>query len=421
MRVKKEGIFEYVIIGSGPAGISAVEGIRIRDKRNRILLITQEDAAYSRPLITYYFAGKLKRNALYFRDRKFFSKNNVDILKGEVVKVLPEKRKVILKTGRAIRFKKLLLATGGLPFSPRIKGDKLDGVITFNSLKDVDDLRKRKFLSKRAVVLGAGMIGLKAAEAFKLRGWTVHLAELADKVLPLVLDKTGSAILVRVLEERGIKVYLKDTIVQITGHGRAEKVRLKSGADLIIDLVVIAVGVKPNFPFLHNAGKKGIKTSRFMETEFEGIYAAGDVVESEDIICNETKNIGVWPLAYRQGRVAGINMASGRAEYGGGWLMNSISIFDYPVITFGKSRDEQGEILKKLDRKTGVYHKIFLEQGRIRGAILMGSIERAGIYNGLMEEGIDVSPFKKELLVEEFSLISVPHKHRYREITPVEI
>lgn len=412
---------KYVIIGSGPAGISAIEGIRMIDKENTILLVSREEVGYSKPLITYYFADKVNINGLYYRDKEFFDNNNIEIIRNEVIDVEPDKKQVKLKANLSIKYDRLLVASGGTPFIPEIKGGHLEGVKKLNSLEDAKELKNKNYSNKNVVVLGAGMIGLKIVEAFRLKGWNVHLVELQDRILPQVLDKCASDMLLEVLKENGVNVYLENTVDEISGKGKVKRVKLKNGEIIDTALILVAIGVKPNYEFIKEAGKHGVEVNNKMETKFKGIYAAGDVIKSEDILEKNIKNIAIWPLAYRQGRVAGINMAGGNTEYSGGWLMNSMTVFDYPVITLGNSIKEEGDILKKADKDKKFYKKIIIKDNNIKGVILMKNIEGAGIYNSLMEIKADVSSFKNDLLQEDFSLISIPHKYKYREIEPLEI
>lgn len=412
--------YKYIIIGSGPSGISAIEGIRMNDKKSKILVISKEEFGYSRPLITYYFSGKIDREDIFYRNKNYFTENNAQQIKGTVQNVDAKKKTVELEDNRKFKFIKLLIASGGNPFIPPIKGSDKKGVIKFNSIQDAEKIISGDY-KKSAVVLGAGMIGMKTAEAFKNRGWEVHLLELKDRLMPQVLDEQASDILKEVIKQNRINIHLSNTIDEIKGEEAVEKVKLKTSEEIEAGVVVMAIGVRPNFDFLPDAGQKAVEVDSNMKTKYKDIYAAGDVVESTDIIDSQRKTIAIWPLAYRQGRVAGINMSGGNSVYTGGWLMNSISLFNFPIITMGNSISEKGEFLTDIDKLNRTYKKIILKENKVIGAILMGNIDRAGIYNGIMENKVDVSSFKQELLDEDFSLISVPKKYKYREISPLEI
>jgi NAD(P)H-nitrite reductase large subunit len=358
-----------------------------------------------------------------FRDENFYRNNKIDlILDKEVNKINPEKREVSYAE-KKIKFEKLLITTGGKPIVPPIDGlDKTkDGVFTFTKFQDAENLIKyiEKNKIKSAVILGAGLIGLKATEGLVERGVKVTIIELADRILANTFDKTASDILENALNKWGCKVIKEDTIEKIKNQkSKIKSVILKSGKEIPAKLLIIAIGVRPNLDLVKDTPikcKRGIIVNDFMQTNIKDIFSAGDVAEGKDFLSEKDSVIAIWPVAARQGKIAGYNMAGKKVKYEGLFIMNSVELAGVPTISFGITNPQDVknyEILSKKDEDKGIYRKIVLKDNIIVGAIFMGNIERAGIFSGLIKDKIDVSSFKQDLLSDEFGLLVLPAEYR---------
>ncbi len=406
---------EYLIIGNSAAGVACIEGIRKVDKTGSIAVISDENIFnYSRPLISYFLAGKVKKRAMPFRDKKFYSRNNVKLVLGNTAEKLDTKKRIAyLSHGEKVVFNKLLIATGGSPIIPEIKGSRLDGVFAFTKFGDavaIKDYIKKHYI-KHAVVIGGGLIGLKAVEALIELGIKVSIVELADRILSTTFDTKASGIIQDALRKAGCNIFTKNTVAEILSKGEDKKVTsvtLKTRKQVPADLVITAIGVSPNIQLVKNTSisiNRGILVDEAMQTNVKDIYAAGDVCE---------KNIPIWPNAFKQGRIAGENMASGNAEYTGSIAMNSVELCGIPTISIGKTSLEQDkyEILEMRKKEESIYKKIVLENNHIVGCIFVGDIERAGIYTGLIINRIDISNIKDKLLEEDFGVLALPEKYR---------
>jgi NAD(P)H-nitrite reductase large subunit len=239
-----------------------------------------------------------------------------------------------------------------------------------------------------------------------------------DRILSATFDRRASEMIERQLKSRGIHLITENTVEKILGtHNHVDGVVLKDQRRIDCQMVVFGIGVLPNIGLVKDTPirfNKGIQVNRHMETNIPGVYAAGDVVEIPDILLDTSRPIAIWPNAYRQGWIAGCNMAGIPKEYEGSFAMNSIEICGIPTISVGMTQvPENGfEILQELNRKKETYKKIILKDGVIVGTIFIGEIDRAGIYTGLIKEKIDVSGFKDILLREDFGLISLPKEYR---------
>ena len=406
---------EYLIIGNSASGAASIEGIRKIDKTGSITVISDENTFnYSRPLISYFLAGKVKKRAMLFRDKKFYSRNNVKLILGNMAEKLDTKKRIAyLSQEKKIVFNKLLIAMGGSPIVPEIKGRELDGVFTFTAFSDAVAIKEyiKKYTVKRAVVIGGGLIGLKAVEALIELGIKVSIVELADRILSTTFDTKASEIIQDALRKEGCNIFTNNTVVEILDKGNNKKVKsvtLKTRKQIPADLVITAIGVGPNIQLVKNTSisiNKGILVDETMHTNVKDIYAAGDVCE---------KNIPIWPNAFKQGRIAGENMAGGNAVYTGSIAMNSVELCGIPTISIGKTSLEQDkyEILEMRKKEESIYKKIVLENNHIVGCIFVGNIERAGIYTGLMINGVDISSVKDKLLEDDFGVLALPEKYR---------
>lgn len=407
---------KIVIIGSSVAAISAIETIREKNKNLPITVITKDiDLFYSRPLISYINFTDGQR---YYRDKNFFRKNNVDLIFGEAVII--KNNSVILKNKRNIKFSELLLAVGGKPIIPsNIAGINGKNVFTLTTIEDADNIKKFCKNKKHAVVIGCGMIGIKAAEFLKCLGLDVSIVELMDKPFASVLDDKSGKIIADEIKKHA-KLILNNSVYEI----KENQCILKNGEKIPADIVICAIGVVPD---LDIAKKSQIKTNRgivvdeFMRTSRKNIYAAGDCTEAIDILSGKNMPIPIWPVAYRQGAVAGSNIAGIVIGYAGGFGRNSVDVFGLPLITLGLSNDKSGEEIVFSDEKSKVHKKVIVKDGKITGAIFIGDISRAGIFTGMIKDGIDVSNFKNEIFSENFGYIYVPKEFRSKEVAPTEI
>ncbi len=419
----------YVIIGNSAAAVGGVEGIRRIDPEGEITLVSKEPyPVYSRPLISYFLAGQVDARHMGYRPSSFYRDYGVAALLGEEAETVDtEKSEVVLMDGQRIPYDRLLIATGGVPFVPPIKGVESRGVTTFTTYDDAKNLKRLVRGIKRVVILGGGLIGIKAMEGLQTHGVDITVVELMDRVLGLVLDKTASGILEKELQKEGVHLAKETTVREIVpdSEGKVSGVVLENGQALEADHVIIAIGVRPNLRVVEGTPietNRGILVDDAMQTNIPNVYAAGDVAEAVDLLNGGRRVIPILPNAYRQGSVAGISMAGGEASYLGGLVMNSVEVGGIPAISAGIMNPPDGkgfEVKRFLDRKAHIYRKMVIRENRLVGFILIGAIDRAGIYTGLIRERIDVRPFKRRLLKMDFGVIDFPKDLRTYKLSTV--
>ena len=400
---------KYVIIGNSTAAIGCVEGIRSKDKDGEIVLIASENHhTYARPLISYLLQGKTDEERMKYRPDSFYEENHVTAKLGETVtKLDPEKKNVTLKSGEEIPYEKLLVATGSTPFVPPMEGLDTDPEkFTFMSLDDAHALESVLTKDSRVLIIGAGLIGLKCAEGIKERVKSITVVDLADRVLPSILDETGSAIVKDFLEKQGIEFHLGDTAAKFAGTTAT----LRSGLTVDFDVLVIAVGVRPNTSLVKDAGgevRRGIAADDTGKTTLPDVYAAGDCAESFDISAGVNRVLALLPNAYMQGNTAGINMAGGRADYTQGIALNASGVFGLHMVTAGSYEGESFTV-----QRDGSYKRLVTADGVLKGVIMVGDVSRAGIYTDLIRKKKPLSEIDFDLIRESPQLMAFSQKDR---------
>ena len=418
----------YVIIGNSVAAVGAIRGIRKVDAQGHITVLSRENhTAYGRPLISYLLGGSVTEKRMPYLPADFYEKHQVNLLLGaEVVAVDSAAARVKLAGGETIPYDRLLIATGGDPFVPPIEGmNGKEKVFTFTTWDDAAKLKGMAYDIKKVVVIGGGLIGLKAAEGLNQLDKQVTIVELADRILSAAFDRTAGRIVAKKMKANGIEVVTEDTVVRIDGEGtEITGVTLKSGDFIPCDTVIVAIGVRPAAGFLKESGvevNRGVVVSDSMETSVAGIFSAGDVAEARDFFTGNKNPMPIWPDAYIQGDVAGISMAGGQKEYQGGLAMNSIELFKVPTISMGITNPEPGsryQVLTYQDLEKYEYRKIVLEGDLLVGVVMVSNVDRAGIFAGLIRDKVAVAPFKEHLLEPDFGFVHLPKEIRSSLFAP---
>ena len=413
---------KYVIVGASAAAIGAVEAIREVDPAGTLIVITEEACAhYSRPMISDFVSGKADLKKVDCRTEDFWKENNVEAILGKKVTAIDFNGKAVqLESGEKIGYEKLLLATGGKPFVPKMEGSDKDGVFTFTTIRDAQLLAAKidSINAKSAVVIGAGLIGISVTEALVKRGLKVTMVELQDKILSLLLDPKGSDIVEAVVRKAGVNIITGQSVQKIIGkpgnEGVVGGVIVTKGDQVPCDLVVVAIGVIPRSELVVGTAVKtnrGIVVDNTMQTSVPDVYASGDVAEAYDFVLNQNRLLPLWPLAVLEGQVAGCNMAGKKATYAGGTNMSSLKYFGIPLVSVGLANpkdDPTLEVLVKFDPEHNLYKKLILRNNVIVGITLVNSIERAGILYYLMKNAVNVKKLKPQLLADDFSWASFP-------------
>lgn len=393
----------YVIIGNSAAAVGCIEGIRGIDQDGEITVISSEPYhTYSRPLISYLLLGKTDEQRMKYRPDGFYEQNRCRTMLGKRAAAIDAKAKTVaLESGETIPYDKLLIATGSRPFVPPMEGiDTVPSKFTFLSLDDARALEKTLSKESRVLIIGAGLIGLKCAEGIMDRVGSITVVDLADRVLPSILNAEGSAMVQAHLEALGLSFILGDSVKEFRGS----TAELKSGKTLDFDVLVLAVGVRPNTELVKEAGgevARGIVTDLFCRTSLPDVYAAGDCSESYDLATGQNRVLALLPNAYMQGACAGADMAGAKEKYDTAIPMNAIGFAGLHIITAG-SYDGEKHVVR--DDKT--YKALFCKDNRLNGFILIGDVARAGIYTSLIRKQVPLNTIDFELVMEKPQLMA---------------
>jgi NAD(P)H-nitrite reductase large subunit len=406
--MKRGDDMRYLIIGNSAAGIGAVEGIRQIDKQGEITIISNEPHhTYSRPLISYLLLGKTSEEGMKYRSAEFYSEYNCKLLAGPAVTKINDKNKqVLLDNGKTVPYDKLLVATGSTAFVPPFEGlDSVKDKCTFMSLDDAFDLRKFLDKQKHVLIIGAGLIGLKCAEGILESVAHITVLDLAPRILSSILDEDGAKLVQNHLEGKGVEFKLSGSVRRF----EPDTAFLESGEKIHFDILVLAVGVRPSTSLLKGIAEidKGIVINSRSQTSAADIYAAGDCTQTLDISSGQSKIMALLPNAYMQGECAGVNMAGGENTFDKAIPMNAIGFFGLHIVTAG---NYSGEIYS--ETKNNNYKRLFYSDNKLNGFIMIGDVEKAGIYTSLIREHTPLDTIDFALVCERPGLMAFTKEDR---------
>lgn len=395
-----------VIIGNSAAGLSALEAIRKIDNDCSITIISAEDLpAYSRVLLPYYIAGKIEEHQLFIRDERYYADLLAKRVFGKAVtRVEPEANRIILDDGSKIEYDNLLIATGASPSPLKIRGTDCKGVFSLRTLKDSKQIIPYLEKARDILLIGAGLISFHLINALYDKKRRFILVENTNQVLSQILDPDAALILEKEMKKSGIEILKGRTAEEIVQKDDVRKrIVLSNGEELEADVVIVAVGVNPNIDFLRGSGvslNRGILVDKWMRTNYENIFAAGDVAEGDDFLAQQKVCRANWTDAVEQGRIAGYNMAGVNWEYPGSLSMNITEILGIAVVSIGLI-DATGDGYESLiysDPSSKIYRKIILQKDKIVGSILLGKVSDAGIMSSLVKRKEKVANWKQTIV-----------------------
>lgn len=389
----------YIVIGQGIAGSTAATMLRKQDPHTPVAVITNElHYVYSRIDLPDIIAGKYEPAASVLRTAEDFAKAGIECLMGETaVALLRDEKAVLLSSGRRFQYDKLLLATGSLPVVPPVPGAGAPGVYSLWTLQQAGEIFDATGKARSAVVVGAGLIGLKTALALKKRGLNVTVIEKLPRLLPRQLDDEASDMLAESVREEGVEILVGMGVDAISVDSGAVSGVNAGGRVFPADLVVMAIGVKPNIGLAVAAGietGRGITVDEFQRTSDPDVYAAGDAAETLDPLTGDRTIPASWPVAVAQGRIAASSMAGGRATCDGMVAMNAVEIGGMPLVSIGDIEGRTGdEVLA--ERRNGAYRKVVIRDGKIRGVLFLGEIRQAGVIGSLISRRVEIAEVER--------------------------
>ena len=412
---------KIVIVGNSAAGIGALESFRSCDRESSLTIISDENRRlYSRCLLSYFLDGSINETGLSFRSDDYLTNLGANfIFNKKVTHVDSEGQVIFCDDDSKFDYDQLLMATGGSPKIPEQIDGKIEGVFVLRTMDDAITIRKSMDNARTAFVLGGGLVGLKAASAFRKSCLDVTVVVRSKHVLSQMIDYDAAQIVMSRLQENGIRVLTQSDIERVESeNNKMNGVKVvkyeddqSNPAEMILscDILVIAKGVKANVDCIRDTRiecNRGIVTDSEMRTNAENIFAAGDVAETYDVAMEERSINALWTCAIQQGRIAGSNMAGKSRQYDGSLGMNSINFPGVDLISFGaiKGKPDLGfESIVENRPEEGIYKKIILKEGKIKGLILVNKIDNAGVLLSVLRRKIDVVEYKDEILSDYFT------------------
>ncbi len=390
-----------VVVGNGMAGMRAVEELisHAPDRFDITVIGAEPHPNYSRILLSAVLAGEKTLDDIVLNSREWYAQHGICLLAGKRATAIDRAaRQVALADGGSIAYDKLLLATGSKPLAPPIPGLGLHNVRAFRDIADVEAMIAAASSCQHAVVIGGGLLGLEAAWGLKRRGMAVALIHLMPTLMERQLDPSAGDLLHRELDARGIDFFTSTQAEELLGGERVEAVLLADGRRLAADLVVLAVGIRPNIDLASAAGldiNRGILVGDDMATSDPDIYAVGECIEHNGQV------FGLVAPIWEQARICGARLAGDDAAvYLPQPAFTSLKITGIDVFSAGAlaAADDGDEEITLHDAKGGLYKKLILRESRVVGSVLYGSVADGPWYVQLMREKVDVSPFREQII-----------------------
>ncbi len=390
-----------MILGNGPAAISAVRAIRSLTDEDAIVLVSKESCpAYSLPLTTYYISGRISYDGIFLCDEGFYRQHKVEFLPGrKAIKVQPDSMSILLEDGTLVSYDNLLVATGASPLIPAIKGIESPGILTLRTAEDAKRLLDLVREGQTVAIIGTGPTGIQLADALIKQGKRVVIIQRSGRVMRRLLDPEAARMLQEKLRAEGIDLRLNEQVLQIEDKGERKELILTSGDRIEVDVVIFSIGIVPNVTLLEGSGVKlqqGILVDQYARTNVENIYAAGDVAEGINEISGKPEVNATWTNAVEQGWTAGLNMAGKNVPRRRNLRVNITTPFGLPIASLGSIEGEEAsdEVTYAVAEN---YRKLIFQDGCLVGAILVGDVEDAGLLANLIEQRRLYPPLKEQL------------------------
>ena len=399
----------HVIIGAGPAGVVAAETLRRVDPSSDIFMLGDEpEPPYSRMAIPYLLAGNVAESGTHLRHGEaHFEQLAIDLRQDRVRRVDPANRIVILSNGHEIAYDRLLIATGAHAVKPPVEGMDSEGVENCWTLADARRILAGAKPGSRVVLMGAGFIGCIVLEALAARGVDLVVVEMADRMLPRMMDETGGAMIARWCESKGVSVRTGTRVAGIARRDGSLALTTDSGDPIDADLVVCATGVAPNIDFLDSADgaagvgiecDAGILVDHRLRTSVRDVYAAGDVAQGPDFSTGRQEVHAIQPTAVEHGRIAALNMAGAETPFRGSLSMNVLNTLGLVSSSFGLWMGvEGGERSVAADEARSRYLRLEFEEDRIVGALALGLTQHVGVLRGLIQTRVRLGSWAEKL------------------------
>jgi len=402
-----------VLIGNGMAGIRTIEGILNNDSDQYEITVfgTEPYPNYNRIQLSKVLQGDNSLKDITLNDWQWYEENNIRLYPGETVTKIDKNQQVLYTDkGKTKGYDKLIIATGSNPFVLPLPGVNKEGVIAFRNIDDTETIVKYSKQYKKAAVIGGGLLGLEAGRGLLNLGMEVDVVHIHDYIMERQLDRTAGKLLQQELEKQGMNFHLNKVTTEIIGRKRVKGLQFNDGSQIKADLVVMAVGIKPNVDLARETGipvNRGILVNDYMETEVANIYAVGECAEHRGMV------YGLVAPLYQQGeilakRICGIETIG----YKGSVLSTQLKVSGVDVFSAGKINEEENSKVSMLhDDLQGVYQKVIFEHGKMTGAVLFGDTKDGNKFLKYIKSSVSVEEYLQSIETktnESYSVADLP-------------
>jgi len=382
-----------VIVGLGPAGLTALDGVRDHDADVPVTIVSGEPHyAYFRPRLSHLLGSEILPQQIAVKPHAWYDERRAEVLLGRAARAIDTRhRAVVLDDGASLPARAVVLACGSSPFVPPLPGRDRDGVFSLRTVADAQAITEACSRAGTVCVVGAGPLGLEAAWALAKLDLQVHLLEHGPRLLAKMLDEPASQMLADIVARAGIQLHLAASSESVTAEG----VRLSGGQDVPGEVVLFSTGVRPNLELARSAGisvNRGVVVDANMRTSEPWVFAAGDVAEFAGAPG------GTWPVAMSQGKVAGTNaaragVADGLIEYSAVPPSYTLMVMGTRIFTIGDVQTQDGVGLAAIiseDEARGIRRKLVLRGGKLVGGLLFGDLAKSDKIRDGVERGVEL-------------------------------
>ena len=403
---------KLVLIGNGMAGMRTLEELLKLDEAEKYEISVfgaEPHPNYNRILLSPVLAGEKTIDDIILNSREWYAENGITLYTGDkVIEINRVNRKIKTESGMEVGYDRLLIATGSNPFIIPVPGADLEGVIGFRDIADVETMLSASKSFKKAVVIGGGLLGLEAANGLMKQGMEVKVVHLMDRLMERQLDDPAAEMLKRSLEEDGMEFLMEAQTAEILGDERVSGIKFADGSEVEADLVVMAVGIRPNMDLAQRAGlycERGIVVNDTMQTYDPRIYSVGECVQHRGIC------YGLVAPLFEQAKVCANHLAHlGYGRYEGSVTSTKLKVTGIDLFSAGEFNEEEGdETLVLQDQAQGVYKKLVIRDNCIKGAVMVGDTMDGTWYFQLLREGSDISSLRNTILFGQHDLGDAGH------------
>ncbi len=390
---------KLVVIGAGMASGRALEELfeRAPGAYDVTLFGAEPRGNYNRIMLSPVLSGEKTYDEIITHDADWYAEHGVDCRFGEAVTGINRERKVVVSANGETPYDKLIIATGSAPFIIPVPGKDLPGVMAYRDLDDTNAMiEAAETPGAKAVVIGGGLLGLEAAAGLKARGMDVTVLHLMDHLMERQLDPAAGYLLKKELEGRGINVRLNASTKAILGEEKVDAVLLEDGGVIEADIVVMAVGIRPETRLATDAGLavgRGVHVDDQMRTSDAEIFAVGECVEHSETV------YGLVAPLYEMAKVLAQTLAGETAAYQGSTTSTKLKVTGVDLFSagdFAEAEDREEIVLR--DAAQGVYKRLVLQDNKIIGAVMYGDTADGGWFFGELKEGADISEMRDTLI-----------------------